>query len=524
MSFFHSFRGASLIVLGLSLGPSLVAITTMSCSGRSDPANEAAPAADVRAAPAAGKTLCEHGVPADLCTQCTPDLIPVFKAQGDWCAEHGVPESLCLRCHPDLAFTANEAPKDWCKEHAVPESKCTKCNSALIVRFIEAGDYCRQHEYPASVCPFCHPELVRAASEEMPVFPEPGTKVVLASPETALEAGIETRRAEKRRFARTLDVVGQITFDQNRHAQLSARSDALVLEARVDVGDEVQSSQALVVLASSAVGTEQARLSAARARLETAGAALERERGLAASGVSPQQSAEQARSELAAAQADYDAASSALGAAGATPEGTGGRYIIRAPFKGTVVGRDAVTGKTATAGQVLVEVADLSTMWAVLDVPEAEASEVRPGLPVRITFEGMRGEVRTGTVARVGASVDPQSRTVSARVELPNPDRSLKAGAFIRAAIEVAPEHEAMLVPQDAVQRVEDFALVFVEKGKGLYEPVQVELGPAGDDVVEIVKGLSPDMDVVTTGAFLLKTEILKESIGAGCCEVDSGK
>jgi cobalt-zinc-cadmium efflux system membrane fusion protein len=521
MSSCHGFRGATWIVLGLGL----VAIAAMSCSRQSDPANQAAATADVRAAPAAaGATLCEHGVPADLCTQCTPDLIPVFKSQGDWCVEHGVPESLCLKCNPDLAFSANVVAKDWCKEHAVPESKCTKCKPALIVQLIEAGDYCRQHEYPASVCPFCHPELVKAAGEEMPVFPEPGTKIVLASPETALEAGIETRRVERRPFARTLEVVGQLTFDQNRHAQLSARGEALVLEVKVDVGDEVRANQALVLLASSAVGTEQARLSAARARLETASSAFERERGLAASGVSPQQSAEQARSELAAAQADYDAANSALGAAGATPDGTGGRYMLRAPFKGTVVGRDAVTGKTATAGQVLVEVADLSTMWAVLDIPEAVAGEVRPGLPVRITFEGTRGEVRTGKVVRVGASVDPQSRTVRARVELPNPDRNLKAGAFLRAAIEVAPEHEAILVPQDAVQRVEDCALVFVEKGKGLYEPVAVELGPAGDDGVEIVKGLSPGMDIVTTGAFLLKTEILKESIGAGCCEVDAGK
>lgn len=519
MSFTTRFTGAAAWIT-----IALIAIGAASCSRQSKPAETAA-AGDKRSTPAAAEvTLCEHRVPADLCTRCTPDLIPVFKAQGDWCAEHGVPESQCFECHPDLTFTANVAPKDWCKEHAVPESKCTKCHPNLIVRFIEAGDYCREHECPASVCPMCHPELVKAAGEEAPVFPEPGTKIVLASAETALEAGIETRRVEKRRFARTLDVVGQLDFDQNRHAELSARSEALVVEVKVDVGDEVTASRALAVLASSSVGTEQAQLSAAKARLETARAALERERGLAESGVSPQQSVEQAESELAAAQADYDGARAGLDAAGATPGGTGGRYVLRAPFAGTVVARDAVAGKTASAGQLLIEVADLSTMWAQLDVPEADASQVRSGQTVHIIFEGMRGEVREGKITRVGASVDPQSRTVRARVELPNPDRNLKAGVFLRAEIEVAPEHEAIVVPHDAVQRAEDCTLVFVKKGEGLYEPVAVELGPADEDVVEIVKGLSPGMEIVTTGAFLLKTEILKGSIGAGCCEVDAKK
>jgi cobalt-zinc-cadmium efflux system membrane fusion protein len=198
--------------------------------------------------------------------------------------------------------------------------------------------------------------------------------------------------------------------------------------------------------------------------------------------------------------------------------------VLTAPFAGTIVARDAVPGKTAMPEQVLIEVADLSTMWAQLDVSEADASQVRPGQPVSITLEGMRGETRPGTIARVGARVDPQSRTVPARVELPNPDRSLKAGVFLRATIEVAAEHEALLVPRPALQRAESRTLVFVKKEDGLYEPVAVELGASDGDMVEVTNGLSPGAEVVTTAAFLLKTEILKESIGAGCCEEGTGE
>jgi cobalt-zinc-cadmium efflux system membrane fusion protein len=494
------------------------------CKTESSDTEATAPVVGASAASAGELKLCEHRVPAELCTRCNPELIAVFKSQGDWCGEHGVPESQCLTCNPDLTFTAPAAPQDWCKEHGLPESKCTKCNPRLVAKFIEAGDYCREHGFPESVCPICHPELIEAAGQEPPVFPEPGTKVRLASAETAREAGIETYRVEKRPFARTLEVVGQLEFNGNRHAQLSARGDALVLGVNVDVGDEVKAGQALVVLASSSVGAEQARLSAAKTRLETARSALERQRELAEGGVSPRKNAEEAQRELAAAQAEHDAARAALQATGASIGGTGGRYGLAAPFAGTVVARDAVSGKTAMPEQVLIEVADLSTMWAQLDVPEADASQVRPGQPVSITLEGMRGETRPGTIARVGARVDPESRTVPARVELPNHDRSLKAGVFLRATIEVAAEHEALLVPRSALQRAEGRTLVFVKKEDGLYEPVAVELGIGDGDMVEVTNGLAAGAEVVTTAAFLLKTEILKGSIGAGCCEEGTGE
>jgi cobalt-zinc-cadmium efflux system membrane fusion protein len=472
---------------------------------------------------AAAVKLCEHGVPADLCTQCNPDLVPVFKEQGDWCAEHGVPQSQCLKCNPKLTFTASAPHEDWCKEHAVPESKCTKCNPRLVAKFVAAGDYCRQHGYPESVCPLCHPERI-PAGKEAPVFPEPGTKVRLASLQTVRDAGIQTRTAEARKVAKELEVVGQLDFDQNRLAQLSARGEALVVDVKVDVGDEVKEGQPLVVLTSAAVGADQARLAAARSRMEAARAAVAREEQLADSGLSPRKNLEETRRELAAAQAEHDAASSALGAAGAARDAGGGRYVLRAPFAGTVVARDAVAGKTAGAGQVLVQVADLSTMWAQLEVPEADAALVRPGQPVRIVFEATRGQPREAKISRVAASIDPASRTVRARVELPNRDRTLKAGAFLRAQIRVTVDHDALLVPRDAVQRAESRTLVFVKRGDGLFEPVAVRTGEVEGELVEVVSGLEPGAEVVTTGAFLLKTEIMKESIGAGCCDVEEKK
>lgn len=521
--------------MGLRIGLVALAVLLLSgtsCTKETQPAvaerSSTPPVADADHPPAPAEEaravkLCEHGVPAELCTKCDPDLIDVYKAQDDWCEAHGLPESHCRQCNPGLTFTAQAAtPRDWCKEHAVPESKCTRCNPGLVARFIAAGDYCREHGFPESVCPFCHPERVKAAGAELPTFPTPGTRVRLASADTAREAGILTRRVERRHFARSLEVVGQLDFNQNRLAQLSARTDALLMEARVDVGDDVKAGQPLLALTSPSVGQDKGRLSAAEARLEMARAALARAETLVERGISPRKNLEQARAEFAAAEGEREAARAALSAAGASQGSHEGRYNLSAPFSGTVVARDAVAGRHVSAGQTLLQVADLSTLWAQLEVPEADAGMVRAGQKVQLTFEGVPGEVREATLTRVGASVDPATRTVRARVELPNPDRSLKAGLFLRARIQVAAEHEALLVPREAIQRAEGRALVFVKKDAGLYEPVPVELGAGTRDEVEVVKGLAPGVEVVTTGAFLLKTEILKESIGAGCCEEGS--
>lgn len=481
------------------------------------------PAAPAQATTSEAPKLCEHGVPADLCTKCNPELAEVFKSKGDWCKEHAVPESQCLKCNPKLRFAAaatnGAAAEPWCKEHGVPEAKCTKCKPQLIAKFIEAGDFCREHGYPESVCPICHPERVRAAGHEIPVYPPPGTTVKLKSTDKAKLAGIETIVVEPRPITAGIDVVGQIQFNQNRYAKLSARGQALVLEVKVDIGDEVKKGQPLVVLASSGVGEQQSKLAAARARLDAARSTLAREQALLESGISSKKSVEAARTDVAAAQAELDAATAALGAAGAGTSGVGGRYIVTAPFDGTMVAREAVTGKSMSAESPLVEVADLSSMWAVLDVPEDVAAAVRPGQRVALKLDGLGGKTLEGTISRMGASVDTNTRTVRARVDLPNKDRSLRSGSFVRAKIEVNGTHTGLLVPRDAIQRAEGRALVFIKTGPAEFRPVAVELGSQTGSAIEVLAGLSPGAEVATTGAFLLKTEIMKDSMGAGCAD-----
>lgn len=485
----------------------------------------AAPPAAAQALPAATSAiapkLCPHRVPADLCTQCNPELADVYKDSGDWCEKHGVPESLCLQCHPDLDFShpaATAAKEPYCKEHGVPEAMCTKCNPKLVVKFVESGNYCREHGLPESVCPFCHPEVALAAGMEPPAFPPPGLQVKLARPELARMAGIETEVATAGVSAESAEVVGQLEFDPNRLARLSARGDSLVERVLVDSGDAVAKGQRLVVLKAASVGESQGKLSAAKARLEAARAQLSREEALLERRISSQRDVEQARSEVAAAQGEQDAALASLRAAGAE-DGSGGRYVLASPMKGVVVSRSVAPGQTATSGEVLLEVADVSALWASLDVPEELAARVRPGQAVVLHFDkGAHPDIRAN-VTRVLPSVDKQTRTVRVRVDVPNATGALKAGLFLRARIELQAPTEGVVLPEEAVQRAEGHDLVFVKTAEMVYEPRAVGVRRLSGRRVAVLSGLQPGAHVVTTGAFLLKTEIMKESIGAGCAD-----
>jgi membrane fusion protein, heavy metal efflux system len=508
----------------------LLAAASVACPRRSRdsegarPPKAAAPEPTTAAASAQAPKLCAHGVPGDLCTKCNPDLIAVYKDTGDWCNEHGLPESQCKRCNPELDFSKPAAPADWCTEHGVPESKCTKCNPALVARFIAAGDYCRDHGFPRSVCPRCNPKLAAEEGHPAPVFPPEGTIVRLASAESVREAGIQTAPVRVRPFGEVLSVVGRIEFDQNHLAQLSARGEAVIVTVHVDVGQTVRAGQPLVTLTSPSVGEARARLLAARARLEAARSGADRQKALLDARVSSVRDLEAAQQELAAAQGDHFAASAALRGAGATPGSKGGQYTLSAPFAGTVVTRDAVAGRTAAAGDLLVEVADLSTLWTLLDIPEEDALAVQVGQRVTLALEARRDETLEGVIDRVGAKIDPRSRAVQARVLLPNRDGRLKAGLFVRADIQVTSPRQAILIPREAVQRAEGQALVFVRTGETTFKPVPVETGAVTAREIEIRKGLQPGSEVVTTAAFLLKTEILKDSIGAGCCDIEEKK
>ena len=197
---------------------------------------------------------------------------------------------------------------------------------------------------------------------------------------------------------------------------------------------------------------------------------------------------------------------------------TSSLLVLAAPFDAQIVERHAVIGEVVDLAKILFVVADTSKMWAMLDVYEADVAGIRVGQAVGFAVAGLRGETFRGVVAGVNAYVDRRTRTLKVRAEIDNPRGRLLAGMFGRAVITISDRKDLVVVPKSAVQWEGCCNVVFVKRSDVLFEPRKVRLGYETDGVFVVEDGLAGGEEVVTTGSFLLKTEILKGSIGAGCC------
>jgi len=201
----------------------------------------------------------------------------------------------------------------------------------------------------------------------------------------------------------------------------------------------------------------------------------------------------------------------------------GSTIEIVAPFAGVVVARRAALGEVAEAGHALLVVADGARMLVAIDLLEGDWPLVEADARMTFAPAGLEGEVLRGRLISRGAALDPQTRTVRALAEVKNVRggrRILAPGMFGR--VEIALDDgaaEALVVPREAVQWEGCHHVVFVEVRAGLYQTRAVELGLETGGLREVRSGLVAGERVVTTGAYLLKTEILKGSIGAGCCD-----
>jgi cobalt-zinc-cadmium efflux system membrane fusion protein len=422
---------------------------------------------------------------------------------------------------------------EWCKGHGLPESHCTKCHPELIDKFKAAGDWCEEHGFPESACPTCNPMDPPTAPKQagsqagtqaggIAAIPgvEPGTQVIFKQDDHEKAVGIETVAAREVPVGLGTRAPARIEFDRNHFADVRAAVPGIVREVLVDLGQEVEKGTPLFVLESAHVGEVQGKIHAASEELKTARADLERQKELEEKGLTPTRNVELARQEFEAAKSRLSSLRSSLRLAGGSGTSTTGRYTLRAPIAGTIVSRPGVVGAFATEETSLASITDTKTMWAMMDVAEQESFTLEDGQPVVLAVDGAKGVEFKGKVTWISPQVDSRTRTVRVRAEIDNSDGRLRANQFARAEIGIAPDQRGVVVPKGAVQRLDQGSVVFVRMEQGTYEPRVVEPGRSDGEIVQVRGNLEAGEPVVTTGAFLLKTELSKDSIGAGCCEV----
>lgn len=417
----------------------------------------------------------------------------------------------------DLAAVA----AGFCTEHGVLEAVCTKCNPALIPVFQSKGDWCAEHGFPESICPICHPERGGKPATDVSADPAPadGTKIHFKTLETARQAGLETVAAVECPNTLGISAVGRIAYDATRVAMVNARAAGVIRAIHVDVGTKVRAGAPLAEIESATVGADRSKLAASQARMEIAAGDYQRATDLYAKGIVPSKEVVAAEQEFKAAKAEHASMLQALRVVGTSTED--GAYTLAAPLGGIVTQRNTSIGTMVDASQTLFEIVDPAFMWAEIDIREADLSVLRVGQAVVVTVDGLGAREFTGRIDYIAPAVDPKTRTVMARARLANPDGILRANMYARVRIAAGDSRGSVAVPRKAVQQAAGVSLVFVQLAVDSYETRRVEVLPGSGEIVELAKGIRPGEIVVTEGSFLLKTETLKGSIGAGCCEIE---
>ncbi|MGB7404789.1 MAG: efflux RND transporter periplasmic adaptor subunit, partial [Pacificimonas sp.] len=179
---------------------------------------------------------------------------------------------------------------------------------------------------------------------------------------------------------------------------------------------------------------------------------------------------------------------------------------VRAPRGGAITMLSVRPGMTVMAGQTLAEISGYSPIWLEAAVPEALATEVRVGQPVNAALTAFPGERFDGRITAILPSAADASRTITVRAALPNPDLRLKPGMF--AEVSLSPQRRrALIVPSEAVIRTGTRTLVMIAEKGGRYRPAEVRIGREASGRTEILAGLAPGEEVVTSGQFLLDSE-----------------
>jgi membrane fusion protein, heavy metal efflux system len=329
-------------------------------------------------------------------------------------------------------------------------------------------------------------------------------------------AKIAWQPAKKEVLAPTFTLPGEVAADPDKSARLSSPVAGRLTDVRFKEGTSVKKGDVLAVLRIPEIGKVRAAHSAAVAKGAAARANAERLESLVEKGMAAKQEAVAARAEAEALDAEAKALGEQLSALGMNGAGAGADLVLRAPVSGVVVARDAIVGQPVTTDQTIASIADLDEVWFLARVFEKDLGKLDVGAPSEVTLNAYPGETFDGTVEYVSRQIDPAARTVTARIRLRNRAEMLRLGLFGTARVVTRSERggePTLVVLRSSVIDVAGKTVVFVRVAPEEFELHEVAIGEAAAGKVRVLSGLREGEDVVTSGAFTIKSVLLRGTL-----------
>jgi len=296
-----------------------------------------------------------------------------------------------------------------------------------------------------------------------------------------------------------LHLPGRLVWNEEKTVRVFPQLGGRVQRIAVDVGNTVKANQPLAVLSSPDYGQALADARKAKADAQVAAQQLERSRQLREAGVVAEKDWQLAEAAAVAAKAETERAARRLAGLGGDGDGT---YVLRSPLAGVVVERNLNPGmefRPDQAAAPLFVVTDPASLWIQVDAGEADLANLKTGEPLLIESKQYPGERFKGVIRHVADYVDPATRTIKVRGEVPNADRRLKGEMFVNALIEL-PATQVLRAPAAAVFLLGEKRYVFVEEAPGRYRRQQVQAGSEREGWIDLGAGVQEGDKVVTEG------------------------
>ena len=342
--------------------------------------------------------------------------------------------------------------------------------------------------------------------------------------------GLVVNAASMKQLNEYLQVTGTVQPIDSRLSPVRALARGRVQEVLARVGDRVSSGQVLARFDNIEAGELLSQQESARAELEklkvqaaAQAKQVERSRRLVDIGAAAQKDYELAEAEQQGLRQSIRAQESVIEGIAARlrrfgVEAGGGRSpvltTIRAPFGGVITKAQIAAGEVVDTDHDLFTVADLSRVWVQAEVYEKDLGRIRMGQPAFVTVDTYPDERFTGKVSYISDILDPQTRTARVRCEVANQQVRLKLDMFASVQVPTTFSREALAVPVSALQQVEEKNVLFIQTAPTKFEMRPVQTGKTIGGLLEIVSGLKAGENVVTQGAFHLKSILAGKELG----------
>ncbi|MGQ9619087.1 MAG: efflux RND transporter periplasmic adaptor subunit [Candidatus Aminicenantia bacterium] len=344
-------------------------------------------------------------------------------------------------------------------------------------------------------CPICGMTLVPIEEEhEKMAMPEEAVKI---TPEKQQLIGVKFGRVEYRNIEKVIRTVAKVTYDETRTTYINTKFSGWVEELYVDyTGKLVKKGEPLFAIYSpELVSAQEEYLLALKARNYF------NNKTYSEVSISANSLIESSRKKLIYMDIKEEQIREL--------ERTGKplkTMIFYAPFTGFVIEKDILKGKYVIPGENLYKIADIANIWILADIYEYELPFLSQGLQAVVEIPYLPGEQFTGKITYIYPYLENETRTVKLRIELPNKEFKLKPDMFGNIIIKVELGRR-LTIPEEAVMDSGERKIVFIDKGKGFFEPREVKLGAKSGDFYEVLEGVEEGEKVVTSANFLIDSE-----------------